>query len=99
MVQPPLYSWIGVFNNFIQPGAAWNEACETQTITEYSFEEQLRRFMNIEIDSPCCQTYGLCGEQYSKDIIFDEDGSIKTSRLRFQHKPLRFSEDYIKAAQ
>lgn len=55
--------------------------------------------MNIQIDSMCCQTYGLCGEQYSKDIIFNDDGSIKTSRLRFQHRPLRASEDYIKAAQ
>lgn len=55
--------------------------------------------MDIEIGSPCCQTYGLCGEQFSKDIVFDDDGSIKTSRLRFQHKPLRVSEDYIKAAQ
>lgn len=27
MVQPPLYSWIGVFNNFIQPSAAWEQAC------------------------------------------------------------------------
>ena len=61
MVQAPLYSWIGVFNNFAEPSAAWNEACNTQTIDEYPFAEQLKKFMDIEIDSICCQTYGLCG--------------------------------------
>ena len=55
--------------------------------------------MEVEIGSACCQTYGICGEQYNKDISFNDDGTIKSSRLRFMHTPLRKSEDYIKAAE
>jgi Niemann-Pick C1 protein len=55
--------------------------------------------MAVEIGSSCCQTYGICGEQYNKDISFNDDGTIKSSRLRFMHTPLRKSEDYIKAAE
>ncbi len=47
----------------------------------------------------CCQAYGICGEQYRKDIVFGPDGSIAASRLRFQHKPVRNSSDYIRAMQ
>jgi Niemann-Pick C1 protein len=42
--------------------------------------------MDIKINSPCCQRFGFCGEQFDKDIIFNDDGTIKTSRLRFQHR-------------
>lgn len=99
MVQPPVYSWIGVFNHFRDSKAAWNLACNTQDIDRYPIQDQLKKFMAVEIGSLCCQTYGICGEQYNKDISFNDDGTIRSSRLRFMHKPCRNSSDYIKAAQ
>ena len=99
MVQPPVYSWIGVFNHFTDQNAAWNEACNTKDINRYPIQDQLKKFMEVEIGSLCCQTYGICGEQFNKDISFNDDGTIRSSRLRFMHTPLRGSEDYIKAAQ
>ena len=55
--------------------------------------------MQVSIESPCCQTYGICGEQYRSDLTFGEDGKLKSTRLRVMHKPLRNSYDYIRAAR
>jgi Niemann-Pick C1 protein len=99
MVQPPVYSWIGVFNHFRNQKEAWNIDCNTQDIDRFPIQDQLKKFMATEIGSACCQTYGICGEQYNKDISFNDDGTIRSSRLRFMHVPLRGSDDYIKAAQ
>lgn len=38
MVQPPVYSWIGVFNHFRNPKEAWNVACNTQDIDRYPIQ-------------------------------------------------------------
>jgi len=61
MVHPPVYSWIGVFNHFRDPKEAWNVACNTQDIDRYPIQDQLKKFMAVEIGSACCQTYGICG--------------------------------------
>ena len=53
-------------------------------------------FVKIKIESPCCQSYGICGEQYSLDVIFDDTGRVSTSRFRFQHQVMKTQEDYIR---
>lgn len=55
------------------------------------------KFRNIKVESKCCQDYGICGEQFEKDIVFDLDGSVASTRLRFQHVPLQDSQDFIRA--
>lgn len=77
----------------------WTEPCGAKNIAQYSYEEQLRRFLAIKIDSPCCQSYGICGEQYVTDVTFDEEDKVVSSRLRVMHKPLHNSYDYIRAAR
>ena len=57
----------------------------------------MSEFIKIEIDSDCCQKYGICGEQYSLDIIFNDEGKVETTRFRFMHQPLKSQEDYIAA--
>jgi len=47
------------------------------------------------VASQCCQKYGICGEQYSLDIVFNDEGKVETTRFRFMHKPLKSQEDYI----
>jgi len=32
----------------------------------------MKYFVQIEINSDCCQKYGICGEQFSLDVIFDD---------------------------
>lgn len=64
-----------------------------------TYEDQLRKFLSVKITSGCCQSYGICGEQYATDLIFGDDGKLKSSRLRVMHKPLRNSYDYIRAAR
>ena len=39
--------------------------------------------------------YGICGEQYSLDVVFDDEGKVETTRFRFQHQPLKSQEDFI----
>lgn len=53
-------------------------------------------FVQIKIESECCQSYGVCGEQYSLDVIFDDTGRVTTSRFRFQHQTQKTQEDYIR---
>ena len=57
----------------------------------------MEMFTKISIESQCCQKYGICGEQYSQDIVFDDQGRVETTRFRFQHQPLKYQEDYIQA--
>lgn len=55
----------------------------------------MRQFIKIPINSDCCQMYGICGEQYSLDITFNDDGKVETTRFRFMHQPMKSQQDYI----
>lgn len=57
----------------------------------------MKLFTKIKIKSDCCQKYGICGEQFSLDIIFDDEGKVETTRFRFQHQPLKFQKDFVAA--
>ena len=94
-----MYSWFASFNNFRQKDAMWADICGSANIDNLSYEEQLRKFLSVSITSGCCQSYGICGEQYNKDLIFGDDGKLKSTRLRVMHSPLRNSYDYIRAAR
>ena len=49
-------------------------------------EIQVREFLKIEIDNPCCSEDAVCGEPYKHDIFFNEDGKIEASRsLKMAH--------------
>jgi Niemann-Pick C1 protein len=93
-VQPPVYSWVKTLNSFLNDQ---EEECNNLDISQYDFNTQLRLFLAISIDSTCCKKYGICGEQFDTDIIFDDSGNIVTSRFRFQHKALVTQQDYIDA--
>jgi len=56
----------------------------------------MANFVQIKIESECCQSYGICGEQYSLDVIFDDAGKVTSSRFRFQHTVQKTQEDYIR---
>lgn len=53
-------------------------------------------FVQIKVESDCCQSYGICGEQYSQDVIFDDFGVVRSTRFRFQHTTMKTQEDYIR---
>lgn len=57
----------------------------------------MREFVKVGIDTDCCQMYGICGEQYSLDIVFNEEGKVETTRFRFMHQPLKSQKDFINA--
>jgi len=78
----PIYSWVGPFQNFIDTGV-WADACGSAAASKLPFDEQMKLFTKIKIDSDCCQKYGICGEQFSLDIIFDDEGKVETTRFRF----------------
>ena len=84
-VLAPVYSWAGVFQNYIHSGNVWDNACGSTQASTLGFDQQMAQFVQIKIESPCCQSYGICGEQYSLDVIFDDTGRVSTTRFRFQH--------------
>mmetsp|Transcript_30656 Transcript_30656/g.37912 ORF Transcript_30656/g.37912 Transcript_30656/m.37912 type:complete len:370 (+) Transcript_30656:1597-2706(+) len=95
-VLAPIYSWVGAFQNYIKPREVWDEACGSSEVSTLGFDQQMARFVQIKIESDCCQSYGVCGEQYAQDVIFDDTGRVTTSRFRFQHQVQKTQEDYIK---
>lgn len=82
-VLAPVYSWVGAFENFIDAGNVWDKACGSTAASVLGFDQQMSLFVNIKIESECCQSYGVCGEQYSLDVIFNDEGKVTTSRFRF----------------
>ena len=71
---PPVYSWVGTFRNYIDAGNVWDTACGSTAASVLGFDQQMALFVNIKIESECCQSYGICGEQYSLDVIFNNEG-------------------------
>lgn len=84
-VLAPVYSWVGTFQNYVTPGKVWSTACSSSDVSYLGFDEQMANFVKIKIESECCQSFGICGEQYSLDVIFDDEGRVSTTRFRFQH--------------
>ena len=95
-VLAPVYSWTTSYSNFINSQGAWADACGSKQAAVLPFDEQMRMFVNVKIESECCQSYGVCGEQYSLDIIFDDYNTVTATRFRFQHQTMKTQEDYIK---
>jgi hypothetical protein len=56
----------------------------------------MRNFINIKVESECCQKYGICGEQFVSDVSFDKNGKVSSTRFRFQHTPVLYQDDFIK---
>ena len=75
-VQPPIYSWVVAFNLFRTGGTEWVKPCGTADIGLDDFPNQLKRFVNTKITSPCCQRFGICGEQFQADIVTNETGYV-----------------------
>ena len=90
----PIYSWVTPFKNFLTTGT-WSEECGTAEAQKLSFDDQVRAFTQIKVASQCCQKYGICGEQYSLDIVFNDQGKVETTRFRFMHKPMKSQADFI----
>lgn len=59
------------------------------------FDDAMQMFVKINIETPCCQLFGICGEQYISDIIFNSDGKVTATRFRFQHTPVPSDNDFI----
>lgn len=61
------------------------------------FDDAMNKFVQIKIESDCCQNYGICGEQYIGDIVFNDDGKVVSTRFRFQHTMTYTDDDYTRA--
>lgn len=53
-ILPPVYSWVGTFQNYIQKGKVWDDACGSSEITNLGFDQQMAAFVEIKIESECC---------------------------------------------
>jgi len=81
----PVYSWVSPFQNFISTSGTWNEACGSEKAALLDFNAQMKAFTKVEINSDCCQKFGICGEQFVTDISFNVNGEVDATRFRFQH--------------
>lgn len=64
-VLPPVYTWVTPFQNYINAGGDWREECGSVQAALMDFDTAMSMFVKIEVESDCCQSYGICGEQYS----------------------------------
>jgi Niemann-Pick C1 protein len=65
------------------------------------FYPLVQNFSLIEIDSQCCQSFGLCGAQYAGDLVFRQDphtqkpNGLLGSRMRFQANALKNQSVFV----
>lgn len=93
-VQPPVYSWVKSLSSYVNDV---EPSCNNSEVSSFDFNTQVRQFLTVSIDSICCKKFGVCGEQYQTDIIFNDAGEIEASRFRFQHTALKSQSDFIDA--
>jgi len=99
-VKPPVYSWYKDFKKFMDPSGEWSGQCNPNLnyLFTLPLEIQVREFLKMKIDDPCCTEYSVCGEPYKDDIFFGEDGFIEASRFRFQHIALVNQSVFVDSA-
>ena len=81
-VTGPVYSWIKMFQQYRSIGE-WAEACNSQEAVNLGFDDAMAKFVKIQVESQCCQSFGICGEQFVSDIIFNAEGKVTATRFRF----------------
>lgn len=79
----PIYSWVSEFENFINPSGTWAESCNSSEAAALDFDDQMKLFVKISVNSQCCQSYGICGESFAAQINFDDDGVVIATNFRF----------------
>jgi len=97
---PPIYSWLPQFitaldasdQDFPGRAAACNASMRASLPT---YEEKIKDFLNIKLTDSCCSRYGICGEQYADDFVFDEFGKLQVTKFRFNHVPLNDQDSFI----
>lgn len=96
-VSPPVYSWYKDYSKFMDESGDWVSVCNPNInyLLTLPFDIRVNQFLKISVDSECCKKYGLCGEPYSMDINFNEEGKIIASRFRFQHIALVNQTVYV----
>lgn len=114
VIEPPVYNWIADFEQWwTKRDFIDNQLCQgspppcdcPKILSEdnSTFAERVKQYVDVPIDSTCCQVVGFCGAQYAQDIVFGRDSNgdlqIVSSRLRTQHTALRNQSDYIKTMQ
>ena len=52
-IQSPIYSWVSPFKNFIE-GGVWSDECGSEEAKTLPFDDQMRLFVQIKVDSQCC---------------------------------------------
>jgi Niemann-Pick C1 protein len=92
----PVYSWVKSFQQFRTDGE-WADICGSKEGMNLGFDDAMAKFVKIKIDSDCCQLYGICGEQYVQDVVFNNDGKVISTRFRFQHTMTYDDDDYTRA--
>ena len=58
----PIYSWVSQFQNYINPSGTWADACNSAEAAALDFDDQMKIFVTISVNSDCCLSYGICGE-------------------------------------
>lgn len=50
----PVYSWVSPFNNFISTSGTWTKQCGSDKAAVLDFNQQMKAFVNVKIESDCC---------------------------------------------
>lgn len=94
-IKPPVYSWYKDFKKFMDQSFAAKCNPNIGFLSTLPLEIQVREFLKIQIDNPCCSEDAVCGEPYKDDITFNQEGKIEASRFRFQHIALVNQTIYV----
>jgi hypothetical protein len=53
-IQSPIYSWVSPFKNFVKRDGVWSDDCNSTLASVLPFDDQMRLFVQIKVESQCC---------------------------------------------
>jgi len=71
-VQTPIYSWLDAVDAYLGNENLPPDCPKPDS--RKGFYANAKTFLSIKIETQCCQTAGICGEQYQMDVIFGSGG-------------------------
>ncbi|GAB5036681.1 niemann-pick c1 protein [Nannochloropsis oceanica] len=71
-VQTPIYSWLDAVDAYLGNENLPPDCPKPDPAKGFYVNAKI--FLSIKIETQCCQTAGICGEQYQMDVIFGGGG-------------------------
>mmetsp|Transcript_19333 Transcript_19333/g.13993 ORF Transcript_19333/g.13993 Transcript_19333/m.13993 type:complete len:121 (+) Transcript_19333:607-969(+) len=50
----PIYSWVSMYENYVDPSGVWASVCGSASVALLNFDDQMQQFVKLKVEDPCC---------------------------------------------